>query len=286
METRWFTAPPKELQRLATVAGEAVRARGGGTAGPGCCCGPPPHPAAPGGSPAAPGGPGGFGTLLVRRGSFTADEVERARAFAAGGGLTLFYAGDDLEALLAPAGTADAVAARPATDDRPYFFDFLPLVAGYSAAICPPAACPRPRRPAARPDPGAVPRGGRRRRPPAAPPRIVPRQRRLGWARSPARRRPGIHAGRDGPVAAADPAARSARPLPRPLPGGAAARGGPGAAGWRRAAGRPALALAGEAALLALAALLPALASTTPSAGPCRPGSRSPSAPRLPSRRC
>ena len=251
--SRWFTAPPKELQRLATVAGEAVRARGGSPAGARLLL------RAPGGDPDAPGE---FGTLLVRRGSFTADEVERARAFAAAGGLTL-YAGDDLAALLAPADAADALVARPATDDRPYFFDFLPwsrLLGGDLPA-------------------GGLPRGhavlllaliqglclgvaGV----------VVPRRRLPEWCRGRRRLRLGAFAGAAGlGFMLAEMALLQRLTLLLGQPGlslalslaGLLLGAGLGASGWRRAAGRPALALAGAAALLALAALLlPALAST------------------------
>jgi hypothetical protein len=127
--SRWFTAPPRELQRLALMAGDSLRSRGL--------------------DPAAgrlllrgsPGPEGPFGTLLVRRGAFSAEEIERARAFAAANGFTL-YAGADLEALLADpqagAGPGDAAVAwppPPATDDRPYFFDFVPWSSLIRAAL-------------------------------------------------------------------------------------------------------------------------------------------------------
>jgi hypothetical protein len=257
--SRWLTAPPKEVQRLATVAGEAVRVRGGSAAGARLLL------RAPGGEPGGPGGAGGpgeFGTLLVRRGSFTADELQRVRAFAAAGGLTL-YAGDDLAALLAPASAADATAARPATDDRPYFFDFLP----WSRVL-------RGDLPA-----GGLPRGhavlllaliqglclgvaGV----------VVPRRRLPRWCRGRRRLRLGAFAGAAGlGFMLAEMALLQRLTLLLGQPGlslalslaGLLLGAGLGAAGWRRAAGRPALALAGAATLLALQALLlPALAGT------------------------
>ncbi|HEX2517218.1 MAG TPA: hypothetical protein VH257_21115 [Chloroflexota bacterium] len=135
--SRWLTAPPREMQRLAVMAGDSLRRRGespdegrlllraGGGAG--------------GDEPVR--WAGDFGTLLVRRGAFTPDEVQRAREFGAANGYQL-ATGSAAETLLASPGPLAPTLAplrpgapvcgpppptpRPATDDRPYFFDFLP----------------------------------------------------------------------------------------------------------------------------------------------------------------
>jgi hypothetical protein len=247
--SRWFTAPPRELQRLATVAGAAVAARGGAPASARLLL-----RADAGG----PGEAGDFGTLLVRRGAFTPAELERARAFAATGGLTL-YAGDDLEALLEAADTAG----RPATDDRPYFFDFLPWSRVLGGDL--PA--------------GGLPRGhavlllallqglclgvaGV----------VVPRRRLPGWCRGRLRLRLGAFAAAAGlGFMLAEMALLQRLTLLLGQPGlslalalaGLLLGAGAGAAGWRRWAARPAAPLVGAAVLLALEGLLlPALAGT------------------------
>jgi len=62
---------------------------------------------------------GGFGLVLIGQRAFTADQVERLRQFALSNGFELVT--DSVRAAAAAAPDA------PATDDRPYFFDTVPL---------------------------------------------------------------------------------------------------------------------------------------------------------------
>jgi hypothetical protein len=115
--SRWYTRPPRELQRLTIMAAGVLRDE----------------------AAAAEGAllllkAGDFGTLLVRRGTFTLPEIERARRFAAAGGFTLVFepsmGSEALRNLVAPVTAAEPAPAgttpRGPTDDRPYFFDFVP----------------------------------------------------------------------------------------------------------------------------------------------------------------
>jgi len=62
---------------------------------------------------------GGFGLVLIGQRAFTADQVERLRQFALSNGFELVT--DSVRA------AAEAAPDAPATDDRPYFFDTVPL---------------------------------------------------------------------------------------------------------------------------------------------------------------
>ena len=112
--SRWYTRPPRELQRLAGMAAAALEAR-----------------AARPEQALLLARSGDFGTLLVRRGRFEDAELRRAREFAAANGFSLPYepalGGAALRRLVA--GEGQPAGARPVpapTDDRPFFFDYTP----------------------------------------------------------------------------------------------------------------------------------------------------------------
>jgi hypothetical protein len=99
--SRWYTAPPRELQRLAQMSVELLQAQG----------------ESPQRSVLLVRA-GDFGTLLVRRGTMSESEVARAQAFAASRGFDLQSA--------AAGEWWTGPGHRSPTDDRPFFFDFLP----------------------------------------------------------------------------------------------------------------------------------------------------------------
>jgi hypothetical protein len=129
--SRWYTAPPREMQRLAGMAAHVLDARGERAEESLLLL-----------------RAGDFGTLLVRRGRFDAPELARARAFAGENGFAIVYAPGQGGAALARlvAGAADAPGALPLpplpppTDDRPFFFDFVPwraALTGWRAGALP-----------------------------------------------------------------------------------------------------------------------------------------------------
>jgi hypothetical protein len=118
--SRWYTAPPREMQRLASMAGESLAAHGLDPSSGRILL-------RTSGEPGQRDGTAGdFGTLIVRRGAFPASEVARVRDFGAANGFAV-YVGEAVDGVMAgPLAGGSSVLARPATDDRPYFFDFLP----------------------------------------------------------------------------------------------------------------------------------------------------------------
>ena len=113
--SRWFTRPPREMHRLTELARLSIERAGG--------------------DPAAQvmllraGQFGTFGTLMVKRGAYTALEVQNARQFARDNGYGLAYTPNDPSGEFAPilaaleSGSGDG---RVPTDDRPFFFDHTP----------------------------------------------------------------------------------------------------------------------------------------------------------------
>lgn len=113
--SRWFTRPPREMHRLAELARLAVEKRGGDPVRQVLIL--------------RAGQFGTFGTMLLRKGPFSAQEVTQARVFARDGGYGLVYEPGVPTGEFAPIlsglepGAPDG---RAATDDRPFFFDHMP----------------------------------------------------------------------------------------------------------------------------------------------------------------
>ena len=111
--SRWYAPPASEIHRLAQLAQRAV-AREAGEAS----------------RQAVALRAGALGTLVVRRGSFTEVEAERARAFARTNRYALTYdpstGGPDAELSAVLSGIPPTALPRPPTDDRPFFFDATP----------------------------------------------------------------------------------------------------------------------------------------------------------------
>ncbi|MGH2369858.1 MAG: hypothetical protein ACRDI2_16885, partial [Chloroflexota bacterium] len=113
--SRWYTSPPREVQRLAQMAHTMLRVRGL-----------PPDEAL------LLLRAGDFGTLVVRRGAFTEAEMARVQVFANDNGFSVHGGATALSEWTAPSPDGGRNSAGrlplppPSTDDRPFFFDFVP----------------------------------------------------------------------------------------------------------------------------------------------------------------
>jgi hypothetical protein len=113
--SRWFTRPPREMHRLTELARLSISRAGGDPQRQVMLL--------------RAGQFGTFGTLMVKRGAFTALEVQNAQLFGRDNGYGLVYTPGDGSGEFAPilAGQASAeMDGRISTDDRPFFFDHTP----------------------------------------------------------------------------------------------------------------------------------------------------------------
>jgi len=113
--SRWYTRPPREMHRLAELSRLTVERAGGDPTRQVLLL--------------RAGQFGTFGTLLVKRGTFTALEIQNAQLFGRDNGYGLVFTPGDPSGEFAPilagleAGESDR---RVPIDDRPYFFDHTP----------------------------------------------------------------------------------------------------------------------------------------------------------------
>lgn len=113
--SRWYTRPPREMHRLAELSRLTIERAGGDATSQVMLL--------------RAGQFGTFGTLMVKRGPFTALEVQNAQIFGRDNGYGLVYTPGDPSGEFAPIlaglemGETDG---RVPTDDRPFFFDHTP----------------------------------------------------------------------------------------------------------------------------------------------------------------
>ena len=105
--SRWFSRPPREMDRLVDLARATLAA----------------HGQAPERAIILQRA-GDFGTLLVRKGEFTAQEVAQARAAVQQNGFALAYDPLVRSGTFAPIVSGMGAPAALPSDNRPYFFDF------------------------------------------------------------------------------------------------------------------------------------------------------------------